>query len=198
MIGATDPCSAGVSVATRLTLPEFVPYMFLFYQHHFNMNKAADFERQGKDGAGFRSILKKQAALSDHEASILDQVTADCERAIADQDAKAQAVITAFRMRYPVGDLQPGVTLPPPPPELATMQKERNAIILRARDRLHAAFGEQEFRRFDTFVQARTQGSISSRTTSPRAATALAMRTLDLRNPFSRLRTESQFTGGGR
>lgn len=135
-------------------IPEYVRYMFLFAHHHFNMKKAAELEKQGKDGSKFHSMFEHRAGLSDEEGIILDQVTSDCEQALAQQDAKAQAVIDAFRSRYPIGDLPAGVSLPPPPPELTTMQEERNAIILRARDRLHAEFGDAKFNRFDTFVKS--------------------------------------------
>ena len=51
---------------------------------------------------------------------------------------------------------------PPPPPELFAMQQERNAIILQARERLHAAFGEEEFTRFDQFVQKRIGSQVKA------------------------------------
>lgn len=136
------------------TIPEHVRYMFLFGHHRFNMKKAADLEQQGKDGSGFRSMVKRRAGLSDHEAIILDHVTTDCAEELARQDAKAKAVIDAFRERYPVGDLPVGVSLPPPPHELTTMQEERNAIILRARERLHSQLGDAAFGRFNTFVKS--------------------------------------------
>jgi hypothetical protein len=84
---------------------------------------------------------------------LLDQVTFECEEELAQQDAKAQAVIDNFRKHFPVGPLPEGVTLPPPPPELTVMQEERNAIILRARDRLRTAYGDQAFAKFDAFVK---------------------------------------------
>jgi hypothetical protein len=135
-------------------VPEFVPYMFLFDHHYFNLKKAAELEQQGKDGHRLHSIFQRQAGLTDQQASTFDQITFDCEQALAMQDAKAQAVIAAFRLRYPVGNLPAGVTLPPPPPELTTMQQERNAIILRARDRLRTEWGEQDFTRFDAFLKS--------------------------------------------
>jgi hypothetical protein len=39
-----------------------------------------------------------------------------------------------------------------PPAELKTMQEERNAMYLRARDRIRATIGEEDFRRLDEFV----------------------------------------------
>jgi hypothetical protein len=41
------------------------------------------------------------------------------------------------------------------------MQQERNAIILRARDRLRQAFGAKEFERFDAFLQAHVKPAIN-------------------------------------
>src|SRR5260370_33590454 len=135
-------------------VPEFVPYMLLFDHHNYNLQKAAELEQQGKDGTRFRLMLKQRAGLSDDQALIFDRVTSDCEQELALQDAKASVVIADFRARFPAGKLPEGVTLPPPPPELTKMQEERNAIILRSRDRLQAAFREQDFTRFDSLVQS--------------------------------------------
>lgn len=135
-------------------VPEFVPYMFLFAHHGYNLKKAAELEQQGQDGARFRTMFKKRAALSNEESAILDQVTSDCEQELAQQDAKAQSIIDEYRKNYPVGRLPSGANLPPPPPELTALQEERNAIILRARDRLHAQLGDAEFARFHAFVQS--------------------------------------------
>jgi hypothetical protein len=135
-------------------VPEFVPYMFLFAHHGYNLKKAAELEQQGKDGTRFRTMFKKRAALSDEESAILDRVTSDCEQELAQQDAKAQNIIDEYRKNYPLGLIPAGTTLSPPPPELTTLQEERNAIILRARDRLHAELGEAEFARFHAFVQS--------------------------------------------
>jgi hypothetical protein len=145
--------------------PEHVRYMFLFHQHHFNMKKAAALEQQGKDGSRVHSMFKRLAVLNDHEALIFDQVASDCEQELEQQDARAKAVIDAFRARYPVDDPQAGANLPPPPPELADMQQERNAIILRARDRLHAELGDVKYANFNAFVK-----SLSISTERPSAA----------------------------
>jgi len=141
-------------------LPEHLPYMFLFKHHHSNLQKADELARQGKDDGQYRLMFKRRAGLSDREAQDFDQITRDCNQELAQQDAKAQAVIAEFRKRYPLGQLPEGVTLPPPPPELIQLQQEHDAIILRARDRLHAAFGDEEFARFDSFVQSRIKKGI--------------------------------------
>ncbi|MBX5479284.1 MAG: hypothetical protein IRZ19_09415 [Pyrinomonas methylaliphatogenes] len=43
--------------------------------------------------------------------------------------------------------------MPPPPAELQQLQRERNWIILRARDQLRAALGPQAFRQLDDYVK---------------------------------------------
>ncbi len=141
-------------------VPEFVPYMFLFNHHEFNLQKAAELDRQSKNGAGYRSMEKRLAGLTDQEAVVLDQVTADCERELEKQDERAREVINAFRARFPPGRLPEGVLLPPPPAELTQMQEERNAIILRARDRLHEAFGDESFKRLDSFVKSQVASDV--------------------------------------
>jgi hypothetical protein len=143
-------------------IPDHVPYMFLFKHHHFNLQKADELAQQGKDDSQYRLMFKRRAGLSDREAQDFDQITRECNQELAQQDAKAQAVIAEFRKQYPDGKLPEGVTLPPPPPELTQLQQEHDAIILRARDRLHAALGDEEFTRFDSFVQSRVKGGIKT------------------------------------
>ncbi len=155
----SSPAAPPVTQQTT-ALPEHVPYMVLFNHHHFNLQKADELEKEGKDGSQHRFMFKRRAGLSESQAQVFDQVTRDCQQELAKQDAKAQAVIAEFRKQYPIGKLPDGVTLPPLPPELAQLQQERDTIILRARDRLHGAFGDQEFARFDSFVQSRIKAGI--------------------------------------
>jgi hypothetical protein len=157
----SNSSSAAIPFSQQTTaLPEHVPYMFLFSHHYSNLQKADELAQQGKDDSQYRLMFKRRAGLSDYQAQALDQVTRDCQQEVVQQDAKAQAVLAEFRKQYPIGKLPEGVTLPPPPPELTQLQQERDAIILRARDRLHAAFGDEEFARFDSFVQSRVRAEI--------------------------------------
>ncbi|HEX8141061.1 MAG TPA: hypothetical protein VF553_00590 [Pyrinomonadaceae bacterium] len=138
----------------EVPVPDHVMYgLFLRYVSVLK-KQAIKNERLGKDGSGLRSTYKHKADLSDNEAYMLEQIATECEQEVAQQDARAKVVIDAFRARYPNGIVPPGETLPPPPLELQVMKKERDAIVLRARDRLRAAFGEQEFMRFDQFIRS--------------------------------------------
>jgi hypothetical protein len=145
--------------------PEHIVYGMLLH-HAFVLNRAAEkAERQGKyDSAlAYRSAFKSDAALNDEQARILDDVAAECEQAVAEQDAKAKVIIAARRAHYQ----QTGEVLPPSE-ELKAMQEERDAIILRYRDKLRAALGEQEWGRFSEFVARRVAPTVTVSPASPR------------------------------
>jgi hypothetical protein len=127
------------------------------------MNQQADKAELRGDmqaASSLRSFHKHEAGLNEEQARIFDEVAAECEREVHEQDRKAQVIIKRFRAQFPGGRVPNDESLPPPSPELVQMQNERNAIILRARDRLRRAFGEEEFSRFRQFVKVRIAPNI--------------------------------------
>ena len=141
--------STGIASAPppqHTAVPEHVIYQHLFH-HVFLM--------------GERAGYKSQAGLTDEQARLLSEVAAEGEREVQQVDARAKVIIDAFRARYPGGRVPSGEVPPPPPAEIRALQAERNAAILRARDRLRAAFGEQEFSRFSEFVRNRVAPNIT-------------------------------------
>src|SRR5258708_6790901 len=84
---------------------------------------------------------QEQASLTDDQRKTLEVIAEECQREIAKQDAKAQIIIQALRKK--ATDPQPGS---PPPPEIAELQRERDAIAPRYRDRLQQALGENAFK----------------------------------------------------
>lgn len=141
-------------------VPEHVVYRHFFHHIVVLQEQAEEIRRQGDDGSSLRSYYRREASLNEDQERILNEIALECEREVEEQDARAQVIIDAFRARYPGGGVPLGETLPPPSPELREMQAERNAIILRARDRLRTAFGEQDFNRFEEFVQNRVTPNI--------------------------------------
>jgi hypothetical protein len=144
----------------RIPAPTAVVYSALFHHVADVIQQADEIQRQGKNASSLRSMFQEKASLSEAQARVLDTVATGCVREVAVQDARAQQIINEFRLRFPPGRLPPGVKLPPPPPELKQMQEERDAMILRARDRLRVALGENEFQRFDEFVTKRVGSAI--------------------------------------
>lgn len=144
------------------SIPDYTVYRHLFHHHIALKQKAEELEQQGKDGKALRSFYQRQAKLNDDEARAFDQIASECEQEVAQQDAKAKAIIDAGLARYPGGKIPPGEKPPEAPAELKAMWEDRNAIILRARDRLREALGEQEFKRFDDFVERNVKPNITA------------------------------------
>lgn len=89
---------------------------------------------------------QSKAGLNDEQANLLEQIAKDCQHDVALQDAEANKIIDQFRNQ--MAKRKPGVVLQTPL-ELEDLQRERNAIILRYRDSLKTALGEEAFARFD-------------------------------------------------
>lgn len=147
-----QPQEAAANTPHASPLPEHVAYWFLFHHSAALKRKADEVEKKGKSSS-LRALIKRDADLNDGQAATLETISLECEREVAEKDAQAKVVIAAVRARYPDGKIPRGESLPPVPPALEALQQERDAIILRARDRLHEAFGDQDFQRFDSFVK---------------------------------------------
>jgi len=112
--------------------------------------KTTELQAQGRIGLKPYFPLQQEAGLTEGEATALEAIAFACREQVRQQDEKAKAIIIAFQSHFP-GGRAPESGAPPPPPELKTMWEERSAIILRARDQLRAAFGDEEFARFDNY-----------------------------------------------
>jgi hypothetical protein len=135
-------------------VPEHVAYEFLFRRSVFFRERAAS---AGKPQA-VDPTPGREAGLRDEHARALDKIAAACLEEVKAQDERARVVINSYRARYPGRVVPPGQSLPPPPPELEAMQRERDAMLLRGRDRLREALGEKEFARLSEFVMRRFGG----------------------------------------
>lgn len=136
-------------------LPDQVAYLHLFRQIAAFKKRAEKLEREGKDSAALKTYFKRKAGLDDPDARVLDHIADQCERELQLQDAKAKAVIDAFKAQYPGGRVPHGELPKPPPAELRAMSEERDAIVLRYRDLLRASLGEEGFGRVQTFAKRR-------------------------------------------
>jgi hypothetical protein len=135
------------------SIPDFEVYRQMFHHHITMKQKADDLEKQGKSGKFLREFYKREAKLTDGEARDFDDIASDCERLVARQDAKATAIIKAALAKNGNGKLEKGARPPEPPAELRALWDERNAIIMRAKYALQAAFGNSEFTRFENYLK---------------------------------------------
>ncbi len=134
-------------------VPEQVVYRHLFRHVAALKAKADDLEREGKDAATLHRVFKRNADLSDEQAQILERVASQCALEIKLIDERAKPIIAAYKAQYPNGQVPHGQQPAPPPAELGEMTKQRNDLVLRKRDELRAAFGEDAFKHFQDFVK---------------------------------------------
>lgn len=143
------------------TIPPQAVYFQLFRQIAVLEAKAVE---SPTNAGQYRAVYRNLAGLTDTQNAVLLKTAVDCTRQVDTLDARAKTLIASFRAQFPNGQIPQGKTLPPPPPELLQLQKDRDATILRFRDQLRTAFGEATFTRFDSFVQ----GNIGSKMTVSR------------------------------
>ena len=129
-------------------VPDHATYDFFFRNIVRLRLKTSELQAAGKIAHKPYFPIQKDIGLTEEQAATVEQIAFDARQAVAAQDERAKAIITAFQARFPGGKVPEGGS-PPPPPELKAMWKEREAIILRARDRIRASVGEEKFARVD-------------------------------------------------
>lgn len=139
--------------ANQSEMPDYVVYRHLFRHVAAFKDKADEIERQGKNAEHLRGFFKHKAELNDYQAQMLDQIAVQCALEIKLIDERAKLIIEAYKAQYPNGQVPHGQLPLPPPAELGQLTKERNDLVLRKRDELRAAFGDEEFGRFQDFVK---------------------------------------------
>lgn len=143
-------------------VPDNVVYRHLFRHAATLKAKADELERQGKDAKNLRGFFKRKADLSDEQAQSFNEISSQCVLETKAIDERAKPIIQAYKAQYPNGQVPHGQLPQAPPAELQQMTKERNELVLRKRDELRAAFGENEFKRFQEFVKNKIAPNVSS------------------------------------
>ena len=136
---------------TALSVPEPIVYGFLF--RNVTRNKERNVELLAKGVAKKKYFaFKRELDFTAEQSRVVTEIASECEAQVRQQDQNAHFVIAEFRANLPKTKEKQA---PAPPPELKAMWEERNAIILRARDRLRAALGDDTFERLDNFAKYR-------------------------------------------
>lgn len=147
------PIAPKDSPVQQTGVPKHIAYGLFFGEMLAFKKKAEERERSGLDGSWFRKHHEESVALNERQRKALELIAADCNATVLGINDKARRIINRDRARHPHGKLREGKTLPIPPPELKYLEEERTATILEAREKLRSAFGEEEFRRLDDFIQ---------------------------------------------
>jgi hypothetical protein len=154
MVTLAQHTADGSSRSQTPAITTYHIYNHFFGSVTFLKQRAEEFTQQGKTSTQLRSYYRNRVSLSQSQAEQLEIIAVDCTRELEQQDAKARTLIAAARARYPHGRLLEGEQPPSPPVELLELQKGREDIVMRARERLRQSFGEQEFSRVEQFLQA--------------------------------------------
>ncbi len=144
------------------SVSEPVLYRTLFHTVFLLNEEAEAAERAGRTevAQALRRAFWQEAGLGAEESAILDRLAAECEEAVRAVDARAREILTARRANYPDGKLRAGQQPLPPSAELFALQREREAVVLRYRDRLRETFGPQAWEAFDQRVLARVRAGM--------------------------------------
>ena len=134
-------------------VPENAVYNEFFYHVNFLRKKADKEEKAGKDAKSLRAFYKRQAKLDDAQNEKVSKAASDLERQLDLMDAKARKIIDKFRADVQAMDIKPGQKMPEPPAQLKTMQAERDALVMSAKESLRANLGDEAFGRLDQYVR---------------------------------------------
>lgn len=151
-------------------IPDHLMYWHMFHHKVMLNQKAEEAERQGRNGAMFRTHYKNSAALSDREAEVLDRVAQETYGKVTAVDARAKKVIEELRAKGPDGTVKPGQSNPEVPEVLKALQKERDGLVMGGVKQLQTELGPAGAGHFDQYVRANIAPRFKSLTTvdSPR------------------------------
>jgi predicted transglutaminase-like cysteine proteinase len=136
----------------KADIPTHVAYGLFFGEMLALRKKADEMERNGRPAAALRDYDKKRANLSDEQSNALNQIALNCNDKVIKINDEAKRIIDRERARHPHGKLREGEQPALPPESLAVLEEKRKNTLLDARQQLHTALGDQEFKRFDDFV----------------------------------------------
>ena len=100
------------SPAVATVLPDQVLYWHVLRHVAVLHRKADALEKKGGDGTPYRQLFQHNAQLSDSQARRLAEIAEDCVARVAEVDAKAAEIITAFRAVHPPGSFTPASRFP--------------------------------------------------------------------------------------
>jgi len=144
--------SGAISDPQAVTPPEQVIYGLLFREVAAFKKEARDKDAKGQDASFLRKHHKEHLKLNDDEDAALTRIAEETDADVREMDKEARKLIQKERARHPEGKLGEGEALPAPPEALGTLQRQRDARVLKGRDDLRAAVGEEEFNRLDAFI----------------------------------------------
>lgn len=117
------------------------------------LNQLADDADNAHDPKPFlRKVLANRFDLSGADNATLDRLSIAYQREIDPIHAQVLVIIGQFRARFPFGVIPKGADASPPP-ELAQLQQQEDAVALRYRDLLRTSMREEGFQKLHAKVR---------------------------------------------
>jgi hypothetical protein len=138
---------------------------FLAYQNHLD-RAASILDKSGKNGDALRSHFQKKLGFTDIQFQLVRASALRLEIALKDQDAKAKALIDATRADAPNVISNPA-DLPPIPPELIEMQRQRDALINQEITHLKQSLGTNAAAKLDALLMYDFARSVTVQSIGP-------------------------------
>lgn len=141
----------------------------IFFRKLIKFEKDAEAkEKKGEPAAHFRSYAQRKYNLSEADAETLHTIARETIQNLAPNERSAMLIINNIRGQFPNGGIPDGTPLPTPPPQLETLQAEREQIVLAGRDRLHTELGDAQFYSLEEILQQQTQAGMQAVGIKPR------------------------------
>jgi hypothetical protein len=138
---------------------------FLAYQTHLDRAGAA-LDQRGEHGSELRDHFQRKLGFTDEEFAPVRTTALRLEAELADHDSKLKAAIDAARAQHPKTLRSPS-ELPPVPPELLQMQKERDTLIQNELDQLNRALGPNRAAKLQSLIQNDFAPNVTVQTVHP-------------------------------
>lgn len=146
--------------STRAPLPRLY-WHFLDYQRFLD-RRADELEKKGQSGTETRERLQRKLGFNTYQLTLIREAAQKMADDLKQKDAQAKVVIDEFRKKYPPNQPLTG-PLPPPPPELATLQQERENLIEQHVATLKTELGPEAAQKLDSFLQKDFAPTITTR-----------------------------------
>lgn len=137
--------------------------LFLGYQNHLDRVASAR-EKQGKDGTWLSDHFQRKLGFTDEQFALVRSTGLRLDSELQKEDAKAAAIIKTTRAAFPHATMSQPQTLPPVPPELIELQKERDQIIEKEVANLKKQLGPAASAELDSFLRQEFSRTVTMRT----------------------------------
>ena len=153
---ATSSGTLPIRVAFTKNTPRMVSEVasyYMLFRHVRSVKEFADETVQkGEDVSFLRSYFTYMAGLDRQQSQTLETIAIETLAQVAEQDARAQTIIDEYDRQFPGGKIPSNIKMPPPPPQLKILQQEKDAMLLKGRDRLQMALGKDGFDKLTTYI----------------------------------------------